>query len=253
MKITTIVNYCSNEFQFIKDVVKSVAPFSSDVFVVMSDHLFSGEKETEEAIQSATTAVHSGAPGADLIVFEYDHNITLANGTRYWHNMCRWIGVNQMSKDTDYVLFIDADEEADSKKFLEWLSIHGDTPLPQTLKFANYFYFREKKYQAKVWEDSILLAANDSYLYNPNVMFAMERDSIFSAGLTQARNIVGLDGLPMFHHYSWVRTKEQMLYKVKNWGHNKDKDWTALVEEEFSRPFNGKDFVHGYEYNTIGG
>ena len=59
------------------------------------------------------------------------------------------------------------------------------------------------------------------------------------------------EGTPFVHHYSWVRTKEEMLKKVENWGHKHDKNWTSLIEEEFSRPFNGTDFVHGYSYNIV--
>jgi hypothetical protein len=254
MNIATIINYCSNEYQFIEESVKSVAPFSRQVVVVMADHLFDGTKETDEDIQRSTTAVHSAEPCADLIVFEYDHNITLQQGTRYWHNMCRWVGVNELSQDIEYVLFLDADEIANSLAFIDWLDFEADTldnVIPQTMKFANYFYFRDRKYQAITFEDSIVMAANRENLRNPDVMFAMERDSIYESGLTRSRNILGVDRKPMFHHYSWVRTKEQMLKKVQCWGHNKDKDWTELVEEEFSRPFNGTDFVHGYEYNIL--
>ena len=59
------------------------------------------------------------------------------------------------------------------------------------------------------------------------------------------------DNEPLIHHYSWVRTKEEMLKKVLNWGHKNDKNWSDLIEEEFSRPFNGTDFVHGYNYNIV--
>ena len=55
----------------------------------------------------------------------------------------------------------------------------------------------------------------------------------------------------MFHHYSWVRTKEQLLRKVASWGHNWERNWTEEVEKEFSRPFNGVDFVHGYEFVEV--
>ena len=250
MNITTIINYCSNEYQFIEEAVKSVSPFSTQLFVVMADHLFDGTKETDEDIQKVTTTVHNAVGAADVVVFEYDHNITLKYGTRYWHNMCRWVGVNQMSKDTEYVLFLDADEICNTTSFVSWLN-NQYKYLTQTTKFSNYFYFRDKKYRATTWEDSIVLAANREFLHDTSVMFGMERDSIYELGLTKRRNVNGLDSLPMFHHYSWVRTKEQMLFKVKNWGHNKDKDWVSLVEEEFSRPFNGTDFVHGYEYNIL--
>jgi hypothetical protein len=55
----------------------------------------------------------------------------------------------------------------------------------------------------------------------------------------------------MCNHYSWVRTKEEMLRKVTSWAHSNDTNWTALVEEEFSREFNGTDFVHGYQYDIL--
>ena len=250
MNITTIINYCSNEYQFLEEAVKSVNPFSNQTLVVMSDHLFDGTKETDKDIQNATNIINNSSELANLILFEYDHNITLEQGTRYWHNMCRWVGVNSMYNTTDYVLFLDADEICITNSFISWLNTQYKY-LAQTTKFSNYFYFRDKLYQAKTWEESIVLAAHREYSHNPEVMFAMERDSIFEAGLTKRRNVNGINGLPMFNHYSWVRTKEQMLFKVKNWGHNKDKDWTSLVELEFSHPFNGTDFVHGYEYNIL--
>ena len=63
----------------------------------------------------------------------------------------------------------------------------------------------------------------------------------------------GLDSEPMIHHYSWVRTYEEMLKKVKHWGNTKDKDWTTMVHKEFEKDFDGTDFVHNYEYNKVEG
>jgi hypothetical protein len=57
---------------------------------------------------------------------------------------------------------------------------------------------------------------------------------------------------PFVHHYSWVRTEEEMMNKVSNWAHAKDRpNWRDLVKEEFSRNFNGTDFVHGYSYKLV--
>ena len=64
-------------------------------------------------------------------------------------------------------------------------------------------------------------------------------------------NHILVDGKPMIHHFSWVRTKEEMLKKVHNWGHKNDTNWIDLVEEEFSRPFSGTDFIHKYQYNIV--
>ena len=63
--------------------------------------------------------------------------------------------------------------------------------------------------------------------------------------------VLSLTGRPMMHHFSWVRSKDEMITKVKNWGHASDKNWILLIEEEFSRSFNGTDFVHGYNYNIV--
>jgi hypothetical protein len=41
-----------------------------------------------------------------------------------------------------------------------------------------------------------------------------------------------------------------MLKKVSTWAHKTDKNWNALIEEEFSREFNGTDFVHNYKYEN---
>ena len=49
----------------------------------------------------------------------------------------------------------------------------------------------------------------------------------------------------------WVKNKKEMLRKVKNWSHKNDRNWEDLIEEEFSRDFNGKDFVHNYSYEIV--
>ena len=51
----------------------------------------------------------------------------------------------------------------------------------------------------------------------------------------------------------WLRqdTRDEMLKKISTWGHNKDRNWVELVEEEFSREFNGTDFIHGYTYKIL--
>ena len=65
------------------------------------------------------------------------------------------------------------------------------------------------------------------------------------------KELIGYENKPVIHHFSWVRTKDEMLQKVNSWGHRFDRDWGKLVEEEFTRPFNGTDFVHGYNYDVV--
>ena len=77
---------------------------------------------------------------------------------------------------------------------------------------------------------------------------ANERDFFTKNGVKYVR---AADGEPIVHHYSWAKSKEELLMKVKNWGHMSDKNWIPLIEEEFSRDFNGTDFVHGYQYTIL--
>jgi len=56
----------------------------------------------------------------------------------------------------------------------------------------------------------------------------------------------------MVHHMSWVRSKEGMLQKVSAWGHAGERDWEALVKEEWSREFNGRDLLNtGNRYRIL--
>ena len=70
-------------------------------------------------------------------------------------------------------------------------------------------------------------------------------------------NMVTYGAKPLVHHYSWVRSREEMLQKVKSWGHNQDRNWVKLVEDHFalSESKRGgagfRDFVHGYAYRTV--
>ena len=58
--------------------------------------------------------------------------------------------------------------------------------------------------------------------------------------------------LPWHFKQEIVEREKEMLNKVSNWGHAGDRvDWKALVEEEYSRPFNGKDFLHNYQYQIV--
>ena len=42
-----------------------------------------------------------------------------------------------------------------------------------------------------------------------------------------------------------------MLKKVRAWGHKGDRDWVTLVNQEFTAPFRGTDFIHGYTYKSV--
>jgi hypothetical protein len=155
-----------------------------------------------------------------------------------------------LSAGIEAVLFLDADEIPEGAKFSEWLEA-SDYQQNTVMKLANYWYFREPTYQALSWEDSVVLVQTRA-ITRDLILRQEERDAIYDLlPGPKRRHVTGPDGEPMFHHFSWVRTKDEMLKKVRSWGHKGDRNWTELVEEEFSGDFQGTDFIHGYQYKTI--
>ena len=57
--------------------------------------------------------------------------------------------------------------------------------------------------------------------------------------------VLGLDGLPMIHHYSWVRTEKEFLKKIGSWGHKHDLDWREAPHHEI---FGFKKPMHVYPF-----
>ena len=136
----------------------------------------------------------------------------------------------------------------DSNAFAHCLSDLKDF---SALRFASYSYFREAKFEALDPEDSSVLvrksALRPEFLWDED-----ERIGMFSRIAGEKRlNVFGADGKPMIRHYSGVRTKEELLKKFSTWGHHWERKWDDLVQEEFSRPFNGTDFVRGHRYREV--
>ena len=159
-----------------------------------------------------------------------------------------------MSEDSDYILFLDTDEIVNVKRFKDWVETE-EYKLYDSMKLANYWYFREKKYRAKQIEDSVVLVKKDLIVkYNEiliPVLVAGREQYHELINCNKKRMILGTDGYPIIDHYSWVRTKEEMTQKVVSWGHHRDKNWIDMIEEEFSREFNGKCFVNNYTFNRL--
>ena len=236
MKLATIINYCTSDYRFIKICIDSVLPFSNQIIVPIADHTFDGQPENNELVNKSMKE----NPNASFYYYEW----TEGNSPRYWHNISRMVGVNQLNEDIDWVLFLDSDEIVETELFSKFIK---NELIMDSYKIANYWYFREPIYRAKVIEDSAVLVKKELVNIDPYNQYIEREQLCFN---NNQRNTLQ-DGLPMIHHYSWVRTKEQMLKKVNSWGHKTDTDWNSLIEEEFSRPFNGNCFVNNYEFETV--
>jgi hypothetical protein len=250
--LATIVNFCTNESRFIKNCIEQSLIFSKQVIVSVCDHFFDGTPENRELLERIYTAF------PDCLFIEYPFLegkipkkiFKTVDPAHFWHSLSRFLAVRSLSEEIENVLFLDADEIPEGNRFFDWLE-SSDYTFHTALKMANYWYFRESRYRAEKWEDSIVLAQRKA-LDAELLLRQEERGAIYdSLPGPKRRMVTGPDGRPMFHHYSWVRTEEEMLKKVRSWGHRADRDWETLVKEEFSRPFQGVDFVHGYRYETI--
>lgn len=250
--IAAIINFCTNESRFLKACIEQARLFSRQIIIPICDHFFDGTPEKKEELD----LIYRSFPDCTFIQYPFIPDqipkrlFKRIAPDHFWHSLSRLLAFNYLDDAIETILFLDADEVPDGKKFSEWLE-SSDYHQHMALKMANYWYFREPKYQATLWEDSIVLAQRRA-LTSWLLLDEREREAIydFLPG-PKRRNVTASDGKPMFHHFSWVRTKEEMLKKVRSWGHRKDRSWESQVEEEFSAPFRGTDFVHGYKYNVV--
>ncbi len=247
-KIATLINFSTNEAAFLEPCIEGVAPFSDQIIISVCDHFFDGVPENQALLQQ----IYAHFPQQQFIQFEFhkERNFYGAHSAHFWHNLGRLMGFYHVRPEIEYLLFLDVDEIVEEKKFQTWLQ---EFPVQEylALRLACYWYFREEKFQAKYWEDTPLLVKKEA-LNHDILMNGLERPGSYSQIYgKKERHIKDKDGLPMIHHYSWVRTREEMLRKVVSWGHREERDWVSLVEKEFSGPFSGKDFVHGYEFVEV--
>ncbi len=247
--IATIINFCTIEARFLKACVEQCRLFSRQIIIPVCDHFFNGSPENLILLEQIY------ATFSDCLFVEYPFVpkrvprsvFREVSSDHFWHCASRMIGAQYLDDSIETVLFLDADELPDAQKFMEWLEM-SDYAQHSVLKLANYWYFREPRYQSMHWEDSVVLVQRRAL--SPSILLhECERDAIYDLlPGPKRRAVTGSDGQPMFHHFSWVRTKDEMTRKVRAWGHRGDRDWEKLVEKEFAAPFTGKDFVHGYAF-----
>jgi len=250
--IAAIVNFCSNESRFIGACLEQAQLFAKQVIVPVCDHFFDGTIENRVLLEQ----VYRAYP--DCLFVEYPFipaeiprrifkEIAPAH---FWHSCSRLIGSSFLDESIEGVLFLDADEIPDGAKFAEWLE-SSDYHHNTVMKMSNYWYFREPGNQAESWEDSVVLVQTRAL--SPELLLRQEeRDALYDMlPGPKRRHVTASNGKPMFHHYSWVRTKEEMLKKVQTWGLKADCNWVDLVNKEFSAPFQGTDFIRGYKYKSV--
>ena len=270
--IATVISYCSTDYRWIKSCIEHAKPFSKQIILPVCDHFFNGEDEDREILDKT----YKENSDVELIEFEYNPDSYRGLGLQrlsnpfapnrymmdidpkevwFWHQIQRLTGFKSVNEDIEYVLFLDADEIVDIEKFYNWLNTFPYKDF-NAIKFEAYWYFRDVRFRALQTEGFGITMVKKSELSDEAFfMHDSERENFttFVEGNRQVHTL-SLDGTPMIHHYSWVRTHDEMLKKVRTWGHSRDKDWSVQVNQEFERVFvpgRDKDFVHNYDFIEV--
>lgn len=242
-EIATIINFCTYDLRFLDKCLQSVAPFSRQILIPVCDHLYNGTREDWQLLQR----IYHKYPAVDFIEFAYSE--TEVYGTpsklvpgspwwaRHWHNSARLIGTYFLRPQISHVLFADVDEifSADIREipFQEYAA----------LRFATYWYFKSAKMRATVTPDGPLLIRRDQ-LNTERLLNEHERMGMFLMAEGKKEREFLWKREPIVHHYSWVRPREEMLQKVRAWGHHWERDWEAMIDES-------DDFVRRYSYIEV--
>lgn len=236
LNIDTIIPFCSYDYKYINHTIEGIREISNNIIITYFDYTFDNKPEDLDIIED----VKDKNKDCKFIKLNFD----ISNSSRWHSNYTRWVGY-QISK-SDHILFLDSDEVFEKNKIKEWMNLKDN--IADVTTFANYWYFRSTNYRSLTYEDSPMLI-NKKVVSEENIFTELERASYkYIPNLSKEFGVLGLDDKPMCHHYSWAMDKEGMLKKVSSWSHKDDKDWSKLIEEEFSRDFNGTDFIHGYKY-----
>ena len=256
MKIASVISFCTNDYRYLKGCIEGIAPISSQIIIPVCDHFFDGTPENFSLLEK----IYAENPHCQFIEFAFDSELLYGTPIKrlpqspdwgvHWHNTSRLVSYYFLNQEIDYVLFCDVDELFDKEKLALWFSQFNIEEY-DALRFSTYWYFREACFQATTYPDGPLLVKKER-LTSELLLNEDERMGMFLRIQGKKQRIVpGLDGKPMVHHYSWVRTKAEMLKKVRSWAHHWERNWEELIEEEYSRDFNGTDFVRKYEYQKV--
>lgn len=255
-RVATVISYCTNDYRFLDLCIEEARCFSSQIIIVAADHFFNGEPENLALLEKSRIK----HPDCLFVEFAYKENEPFGlycpvdpedeNWAHYWHSTSRYIGFHCVEEEMETILFLDVDEVPDGERFREWLE-SSDYKIYEAIRLASYFYFRSASYRALTWLPNSLLVRKGA-IHSENLLNLWERQGIFDEMAGKKMQMgVGLDEKPLIHHFSWVRTKEEMLIKTKAWGHRHDQDWAQLIEQEFAASFSLIDHFYGLHYEEV--
>ena len=251
----------ADDLHFLTATLQQINTIFKDIVIAYGTTLWNGEADDLEKLQ-AFKQRHAHMHNVRFVTYnvQEDKLTFMANQVTpamYWEAHARYISLEALDKTCEYIMFLDADEVVDGAMFQRWLDTHEYKEY-DAMKLANYWYWRTPELRARNYiEDSVVFIKRN--VFNPFMLFSnMGRHGMFenckSQETRKIRQLTNMNAEVMVHHYSWVRTKEAMMRKVKNWGHRGDRqNWVDLVEQEFNTTIseNHHDFLKGLSYDIV--
>jgi hypothetical protein len=179
---TAVINFCSNDFRFLRACIEGVRPFSKQILITVCDHFYDGSRENYALLEHA----YRQFPDCQFIEYAFDSQQSYRRFSSYypehhnwrheWANTGRWIAYYFLAADCEWIYFLDVDEILDKERFVSWLQSSDISDLT-ALSFSAHWYFREAKYQAIPCDD-ISLMVKKSALSCEHLWHSDERTGI---------------------------------------------------------------------------
>ena len=243
-----VISFCTHDARFLKRCIEGLAGSCDQTLVPVCDHFFDGTPENYPLLE------HLFAAHVEVTFIEFAYSTEMLYGTaaklqpkspgtaQHWHGSSRLVSTYFLKDEITHILFCDVDEIAESKRlagFLEQIDCRA-------LRFAAYNYFRSATWRAEEIADAALLVERKA-LSHEMLIQEDERSGIFQMMPEPKELCVSCDA-PLFHHYSWVRTREEALAKSRRWGHHWERGWEELINTHFTGPLQREDFIRKYHY-----
>jgi hypothetical protein len=229
-KLGVVISFCTNDIEFFEPCIHEVQQFATEIVVSYGNTFFDGTLEQLDVIY----ALQKRHPGVKFVEFSVEQ----IKDARRNHNIQRYAGLQALGA-VDYVMFLDVDEIIEGPEFKKWWQVQcASTERPAAMRLATYYYCFSPALRADEIDQTAIIikrtaldGMSQKFLYE----VASERDTILKSIKDYKEFIVGVDNNIMSHHYCLVRTKDEMLKKVKSWGHRKDKEWELLINRFYGR------------------
>jgi hypothetical protein len=241
--IASVISFCTYDLRFLDKCIQSVKPFSSQILIPVCDHFYNGLPEDRSLLEK----IYHKYQDIDFVEFAYSEEEFYGTPVKFipgspewghqWHNSGRLVASYFLNRDITHILFLDVDEIFSENLYA---IPFGEF---EALRFATYWYFKSANSCATVYPDGPLLLKRE-LLSHELLLNIHERMGMYLGIKGKKQREYLHKGKPIVHHYSWVRTREEMLQKVRSWAHHWERNWEELIDQE-------EDFVRKYSYREI--